>query len=576
LRHLASILERAKLPAQSGKPPYKLSEAVPRIRLSAMENLDPISFEILKNSFISIAEEMGVVLRKSSFSPNIKERRDFSCALFNASGQLVAQAEHIPVHLGAMPYSVQAVLKEFEDNLSEGDDIILNDPYRGGTHLPDITMVSPIFFNERLIGFAANRAHHSDVGGVAPGSMSALSRNVNQEGIRIPPIKLWTNGKPNRQLFDFVLTNVRTPDERLGDLRAQRAANLVGARRLTELLKKSNVTTVESGMNQLIDYSQELMLKRIRELPRKSSSAVDYLDDDGVGTTDIPIRVKVAVAPRSIVFDFSGSSKQVEGPLNAVYSVTLSAVYYVVRCVTDPSIPANAGCFKPVQVKAPFGTVVNAEPPAPVAGGNVETSTRIVDVTLRAFSNIIPERICAACQGTMNNVTIGGVDPRTGKYFTYYETIGGGFGARYDKDGVDGIHSHMTNTLNTPVEALESAYPLRVRRYELARGSGGQGRHRGGLGIRRETETLARESTISLMGERQRRGPWGLMGAGQGKPGVYSIFRGKKMNTLPSKTTLRAIAGDVLIVTTPGGGGYGKPSQRAKENVHGDVADEKA
>src|SRR2546425_541924 len=541
-----------------------------------MENLDPVSFEILKNSLISITEEMGVVLRKSSFSPNIKERRDFSCALFNSSGQLVAQAEHIPVHLGAMPYSVQAVLKEFEDDLSDGDDVILNDPYRGGTHLPDITMISPIFFKERLVGFAANRAHHSDVGGVAPGSMSALSRDINQEGIRIPPVKLWVESKPNRQIFDLVLSNVRTPDERLGDLRAQRAANLVGAKRLHELLKKSSVSNIESGTNQLIDYSEELMVKRIRELPRKSSSAIDYLDDDGFGTTDIPIKVKVTIGQESVAFDFSGSSKQVQGPLNAVYSVTLSAVYYVVRCVTDPSIPANAGCFKPIQVKAPSGTIVNADPPAPVAGGNVETSTRIVDVTLKAFSSIIPERVCAACQGTMNNVTIGGVDPRTGKYFTYYETIAGGFGARYNRDGVDGIHSHMTNTLNTPVEALEAAYPLRVRRYELMRGSGGRGRFRGGLGIRRETEVLAEGSTISLMGERQRRGPWGLFGGDPGSPGEYGIVRENRITSLSSKTTFSADSGYVLTVTTPGGGGYGPASRSAKERMRQDRADGKA
>ncbi len=541
-----------------------------------MENLDSISFEILKNSLISIAEEMGVVLRKSSFSPNIKERRDYSCALFNASGQLVAQAEHIPVHLGAMPYSVQAVLKEFKDDLSEGDDIILNDPYRGGTHLPDITMVSPIFFKEELVGFAANRAHHSDVGGVAPGSMSALSRDVNQEGIRIPPIKIWTGGKPNWQILDFVLSNVRTPDERLGDLRAQRAANLVGAKRLVELLKKSRASTVETGMDQLIDYSEELMLKKIRELPRKSSSAVDYLDDDGFGTTNIPVMVKVTINRQSMAFDFSGSAKQVQGPLNAVYSVTLSAVYYVVRCVTDPSIPANAGCFKPIEVKTLSGTIVNAEPPAPVAGGNVETSTRIVDVSLKAFSNIIPERVCAACQGTMNNVTIGGIDPRTGKYFTYYETIAGGFGARYTKDGVDGIHSHMTNTLNTPVEALESAYPLRIKKYELVRGSGGRGKFRGGLGIRRDTEVLAEGSTISLMGERQRHGPWGLSGGMPGSPGAYGIVRGNQITSLSSKTTLTASPGDVLTVTTPGGGGYGAPSRRMREKIRQDRADGKA
>ena len=405
--------------------------------------------------------------------------------------------------------------------------------------------------------------------------MSALSKDVNQEGIRIPPVKLWAEGKPNRQLIDFVLSNVRTPDERLGDLRAQRAANLVSTKRLGELLKKSSFSTVETGMDQLIDYSEELMIKKIRELPRKSSSAVDYLDDDGFGTTDIPIRVKVTVDRQTIAFDFSGSAKQVQGPLNAVYSVTLSAIYYVVRCVTDPSIPANAGCFKPIQVKAPSGTIVNAEPPAPVAGGNVETSTRIVDVTLKAFSSIIPERVCAACQGTMNNVTIGGIDPRTGKYFTYYETIAGGFGARYTKDGVDGIHSHMTNTLNTPVEALESSYPLRIKKYELVRGSGGRGKFRGGLGIRRDIEVLAEKSTISLMGERQRRGPWGLFGGMPGPPGVYGIVRRNLITGLSSKTTLTANSGDVLTVTTPGGGGYGAFNRRMKDKMEKDRADGK-
>jgi N-methylhydantoinase B len=523
-----------------------------------LENLDPVSFEILKNSLIGIAEEMGVVLRKSSFSPNIKERRDYSCAVFDKSGQLVAQGEHIPVHLGAMPYSVKAVLEEFGTNLFEGDDVIVNDPYRGGTHLPDITMVSPIFFKDQLVGFAANRAHHSDVGGVAPGSMSALSRDVDQEGVRISPVKIWASGKTNSQVLDFVLSNVRTPDERLGDLRAQRAANLVGAKRLQDLMKKSSASRIEQGMNQLIDYSEELMIKKIRKLPRRSSSAIDYLDDDGFATKDIPIKVKVTIRQKSISFDFSGSSKQVQGPLNAVFNVTLSAVYYVVRCVTDPSIPANAGCFKPIYVSARPGTIVNAEPPAPVAGGNVETSTRIVDVTLKAFSSIVPERVCAACQGTMNNVTIGGVDPRTGSYFTYYETIAGGFGARYNKNGIDGIHSHMTNTLNTPVEALESAYPLMVARYELVRGSGGRGRFRGGEGIRRDTEILTERSTISLMGERQRHRPWGLFGGSSGQPSAYGIIRKGLRKELPSKTTIAASRGDVLTVTTPGGGGYGR------------------
>jgi len=300
------------------------------------------------------------------------------------------------------------------------------------------------------------------------------------------------------------------------------------------------------------------MRKRIRELPRKSSRAIDHLDNDGFETNDIPIKVKITIDRESITFDFTGSSKQVTGPLNAVYSVTLSAVYYVVRCVTDPSIPANAGCFKPIHVNAPAGSILNAQPPAPVAGGNVETSTRIVDVSLRAFARIVPERVCAACQGTMNNVTIGGLDPRTGKYFTYYETIAGGFGARSSKNGIDGIHSHMTNTLNTPIEALETAYPLRIRKYELATGSGGKGKFQGGNGIRRDTEILSQTATISLMGERQRHRPYGLYGGKDGSFGAYAIIRTRGRTRLASKTTLPAASGDILSITTPGGGGFGR------------------
>src|SRR5213593_3781114 len=519
--------------------------------------LDPLTFEIIKNALTSIAEEMGIVLRRASFSPNIKERRDSSCAIFDTKGRLAAQAEHIPVHLGAMPHSVRTVLEEFGDDLSDGDIVMLNDPFRGGTHLPDITVVTPIFLDGQRIGFAANRAHHSDVGGGAPGSMSSLSTDIHQEGFRIPPVKIVARDRTDDQVQRILLANVRTPKERLGDLRAQQLANLVGSKRLIEMIVNFGRDAVLGGMEQLQDYSKRLMVKEIEKMPEKTVRAIDYLDNDGVDTKNIPIRVKITTHSGQLEFDFTGSSSQVKGPLNAVYSITLSAVYYVVRCVTDPTIPANEGCFEPVKVIAPPGTIVNALSPAPVAGGNVETSTRIVDVSLRAFADLIPERVCAACQGTMNNLTIGGRDPRTNRYFTYYETIAGGFGARYNKNGIDGIHSHLTNTLNTPVEALEIAYPLRIRRYEFIQGSGGRGRFRGGLGIKRETEVLAEGSTISLMGERQRHGPYGLFGGNPGSPGAYGIVRGNMITRLSSKTTLSANGGDVLTVTTHGGGGYG-------------------
>ncbi len=505
---------------------------------------------------------MGVVLRRSSFSPNIKERRDSSCALFDQDGRLVAQAEHIPVHLGAMPYSVRTVIEHFKNDLSAGDTVILNDPFQGGTHLPDITLVSPIFLNGEKIGFAANRAHHSDVGGSTPGSMSPLSTDIHQEGLRIPPTKIVVRGKMSREILDLVLANVRTPKERLGDIRAQESANTVGAKRLIELVRKFGLKTVLTGMQQLQSYSRQLMLNEIKKLPTATAEAVDFLDDDGFETRKIPIRVRVTVRNREVEFDFTGSANQVEGPLNAVYSITLSAVYYVVRCITDPRIPANEGCFQPIRVIAPAGTIVNAVPPAAVVGGNVETSQRIVDASLKAFGGIVPERVCAACQGTMNNVTIGGLDPRTRRYFTYYETIAGGFGARHDKNGISGIHSHMTNTLNTPIEALEAAYPLRVVRYELVDGSGGQGSFVGGNGVRRDTEVLADEVTLSLLGDRQTLGPWGFHGGRDGSPGEYSLLRAGRVRRLPSKCVVKAHRSDVVSIVTPGGGGYGRPKRR--------------
>lgn len=546
--------------AFAGATPFKRFHSQDPLQegTTTKHRLDPITFEIVKNSLVSVAEEMGVVLRRSSFSANIKERKDFSCAVFDGAGDLVAQAEHIPVHLGAMPHSVKTVLQEFPDDLYEGDCIVLNDPFRGGTHLPDITMVTTIFHRGELAGFAANRAHHSDVGGMTPGSMSSRSVDIYQEGIRIPPLKIVGGGKINQQVLDLILENVRTPRERLGDIRAQQAANTVGLKRFGELIRRFGVVTIRSGMKQLLEYSNRLMRREIRKIPEGEASAVDYLDDDGLGTKDIPLKAKLRIGHGAMTFDFIGSAGQVKGPLNAVYSITLSAVYYVVRCITDPRIPANAGCFRPITVVAPAGTIVNARPPAPVAGGNVETSQRIVDIVLKALAKIIPERVCAACQGTMNNIAIGGTDPRTGRAFTYYETVAGGYGARYNKDGIDGVHSHMTNTMNTPVEALETGHPFLVRKYELVPGSGGPGKFRGGLGLRREVEILAQDATVSLLGERQRHRPWGLKGGAPGSPGEYYILhRGIRPKSLNSKCIVTVGHGDVVGMVTPGGGGYG-------------------
>lgn len=521
---------------------------------------DPIKLEIFKHLFSAAAEEMGSVLRKSSYSPNIKERRDFSCALFDSQGRLVAQAAHIPVHLGAMPLSVAAAVEAFGNDLSPGDLIVLNDPFRGGTHLPDITMVSPVFaegaaHESSLLGFTASRAHHADVGGMTPGSMP-VAREIYQEGLIIPPVRLMRTGKMDTGLLDLILANVRTPQERLGDLQAQIAANRRGEERLLALVARYGRPQVTEAMAELLAYTERTTRHLLTSLPDGTYRFEDCLDDDGVSNEPVPLRVAVTVRGDSAAVDFSGSAPQQAGSVNAVYAITLSAVYYVFRCLLGLDVPDNAGCLAPIEVIAPPGTVVNALPPAPVAGGNVETSQRIVDVLLGALAQACPEKVPAASQGTMNNVTIGGVLPGGGS-FAYYETIGGGMGARPGADGPSAVHSHMTNTLNTPVEALEYAYPLRVLRYEIRRGSGGAGQFRGGDGIRRDLQALT-DCRVTLLTERRRRGPYGLAGGGPGQPGENILMRDGREIPLPGKGTFELKAGEVLSLRTPGGGGYGE------------------
>jgi len=508
--------------------------------------------EVFRNRLISVAEEMGIVLQRTAFSPNIKERRDLSCAVFSREGELLAQAEHIPVHLGSMSLAVREAIREV--SLEEGDAVLLNDPYSGGTHLPDMTLVSPVYFGGELLFYVASRAHHADVGGAVPGSMS-LSSSLFQEGIVIPPLKLIERGRIREDVLRLILRNVRTPEERRGDLAAQVMANRVGVRRMRELIETYGVDETLTYCRELTDHAERFMREVIKDIRDGEYTFEDLLEDDGFGRRDIRIRVRIRVSGDEVLVDFSESDPQVEGSVNAVRSITVSAVYYVFRCLLPQEAPTNEGCFRPIEVVTRRGTVVDAEFPAAVAGGNVETSQRIVDVVLGALSKALPDVIPAASQGTMNNVSVGGVHPATGESFTYYETIGGGMGAWAGGDGESAVHSHMTNTMNTPVEALEHTYPFLVRRYAIRRGSGGGGRRRGGDGIIREIEFLT-DVEVAVLSERRRVPPYGLFGGEPGKVGRNRIVRGGRIEERPGKFTEKLRRGDILRIETPGGGGY--------------------
>lgn len=519
---------------------------------------DPIRTELIKHRLISIAEEMGVRLQRAAYSPNIKERCDFSCAVFDARGQLVAQAAHIPVHLGAMPLSVQACLRAC--TFAPGDVVIVNDPYRGGSHLPDITMVSPVFTDHEtspaLLGFVANRAHHADVGGMTPGSMP-LSRELYQEGLIIPPLRLVKEGVLNDELWTLLLANVRTPEERAGDLRAQLAANRTGIVRMQALAMQTGCDRFREDMDALLRYSERLTRRLLAALPEGSYHFADAMDDDGIDDDPARIAVTLRVQQGAAVVDFTGTSPQRQGCINAVYPITLSATAYVFRCVLGLDAPANEGCMAPITVHAPEGSLVNATPPAAVVGGNVETAQRIVDVLLGAFAQVCPDRIPAASQGTMNNVTVGGWDPFRHRAFAYYETIGGGAGASPTQSGASAIQTHMTNTMNTPVEALEYAYPFRVRRSAVRRGSGGAGRYRGGDGIERELEFHC-PATVTILSDRRKFAPYGLAGGSPGAVGSNLLKKAdSSMYSLPSKCHVQVATGDALRIETPGGGGFG-------------------
>ena len=476
-------------------------------------SIDAISLEVFKSLFAAAAEEMGITLQRASFSPNIKERLDFSCAIFDAEARMVAQAAHIPVHLGSMPASVAYALREFDD-LAPGDVVILNDPYHGGTHLPDITMVSPVFVAERIAFFVASRAHHADVGGMSPGSLP-LSTELYQEGLIIPPIKLVAGGQRVEGVFSLITANSRTPDERLGDIDAQLAAQRVGERRLVAMIEKHGVHIVEDHAAALMDYSRSMTEAVIEDIPDGEYRFEDALEGDGQTDNDIPIRVTIRVHGAQMTVDFTGSAPQMAGNLNAVEAIVSSATWYTIRLLAQDDVPVNHGCFLPVRIVTEAGSFLNPAFPAAVAVGNTETSQRIVDAVLGALAQALPDHIPAASLGTMNNFTFGGV--HNGRPFVYYETIGGGHGAGPQSDGISGRHSHMTNTLNTPVEALEMSLPVRVTEYRLREDSGGAGAFNGGDGIRRGYEFLA-PATVTFNTERcgrracrsscRRRGRW--------------------------------------------------------------------
>ncbi|HEX8997762.1 MAG TPA: hydantoinase B/oxoprolinase family protein [Ktedonobacterales bacterium] len=531
--------------------------------MSSRAEVDAITLEIFRSALTAIAEEMGVVLTRSSYSPNIKERRDFSCALFDRSGRMIAQAAHMPVHLGSMPDSVAAALRDFAD-FAPGDIVALNDPYQGGTHLPDITLVAPIHVaiegEQRLVGFAANRAHHADVGGISPGSMPTATE-IYQEGVIIPPIKLWEAGRANEAALALILRNVRTPHERRGDLAAQTAANRTAALRLGELISRWGLSSVEAHIEALIAYAERITRAAIEAIPDGAYAMTDYLDDDGFDSGPLAIAATVTVAGSSLTVDFTGSSPQTMGNVNTVEAVAKSAAYYVVRCLMPEDAPTNAGTFAPVRVIAPPGALVNAQPPGAVASGNVETSQRITDVILGALAQALPDVIPAASQGTMNNITAGGRDPRTGQPFAYYETMGGGMGASPTSDGLSGVHTHMSNTLNTPVEALEYAYPIRIHAYRLRRGSGGAGKYRGGDGLEREF-VFETPTEVTLLTDRRRSAPYGLRGGEPGLPGENRLIHEGVERVLPGKLRFTAAPGDHLRISSPGGGGWGNPEER--------------
>ncbi|NON61595.1 hydantoinase B/oxoprolinase family protein [Acidianus sp. RZ1] len=515
-----------------------------------------VSWEIIHKAMEFIAEEMGVALKKSSMSPNIRERMDHSCAIMDPMGNLVTQAEHIPVHLGSFRIGVRNLLDYMNKeglNIEEGDVIVLNDPYISGTHLNDVMMVSPIYCSDKLVGYAVNKAHHVDVGGPVPGSINPNATTLYEEGLIIPPTYLMEKGKLNRDVLDLILSNFKSPYTSIGDLNAQIAANRLGILRVSQLIDKYGLESVRRGWEESITYSRDLSTKEIEKWPKGTYSAMDYLE--GIDGNLIKIKVNIAISENKIIADFNGADPQLPQPLNAVYGVTFSATTFVIRSLIGKEIPTNEGFYSLIEVRASEGLLVNPIKPAPVSGGNVETTQRIADTVFKSLSNVLPDKVPAAGSGTMMNVMLGGY--YKGSYWAHYETIGGGTGGRPNKDGVSGVHVNMTNTLNTPIEIAEKDYPLLFTAYHIRYGSGGDGKHKGGDGIVRAFKILA-ETKLSILGDRFKVPPWGLFGGKSGSIAKVTIKRKEgKIEEISGKFTTTLYEGDEVIIETPGGGGFG-------------------
>ena len=520
-------------------------------------SIEAFELEIFNNILSTIADEMGSVLIRSAFSPNIKERRDLSCAIFNKSGEMVAQAAHIPVHLGSMSFSVEAILNE---DIMEGDIFILNDPFKGGTHLPDITCILPVFYKNKLEFFVVSRAHHADIGSDTPGSMP-LSKTIHEEGIIIPPSRLYRDGVLNEELMRKILDETRDPQERKGDFKAQVSCLEIGKNRLLEAIDKYGIDKINEASTELLNYSENIMKAVISEIPDGTYKFRDFLDDDGQDKKNIELKAKIKIESNNATVDFHGSSTKVEGCLNAPYSVTVSAVLYVFQCLAPDHIPLNSGPLRTIEIKVDEDSILNAKYPSAVVGGNVETSQRVVDIVFGALSEAIPDKVQAASSGTMSNITFGGINPANDTEFAYYETIAGGMGGRKGMNGVSAVHTHMTNTLNTPVESLEKYLPVLINCYSIRRGSSGRGKYKGGNGIVKEFKFLTNVA-VSLITERRLNSPYGVNGGENGRSGKNILIADDNETALPPKKTFNVKKGDTVRIETPGGGGWGSDKQK--------------
>jgi N-methylhydantoinase B len=537
-------------------------------------HMDSTTVEIIRNSLVYASEEMGIALRNSAYSPNIRERMDHSAAIFDNEARLLAQAEHIPVHLGSLPWGLVKTLEYCDReriDLEEFSMIMVNNPYQAGTHLNDVTVIRPIYSSNRLVAYAANKAHHADVGGKVPGSISIDAKSLFEEGVVIDPRYLIRKNRFVNSAVRALVSKSRTPEERMGDLKAQTAANIIGERRVLELVVKHGRKMLQQACVESLRKTEQMMRSRLSKIPSGSYRAQDYLEDpDG---HDIRLKVTLTISKGCLKVDYTGTDSQVSNPLNAVYGVTLSGVYYVTRTLTGDDVPANHGAFAPITIHAPEGTILNPTFPYPVAGGNVETSQRNADLLFRVFSKAIASKVPADSGGSMNNIMMGGT--YKGRNWAFYETIGVGLGARINADGIDGIQANMTNTMNTPIEEIERSYPLLIKQYELRLNSSGPGRHRGGTGIVRSYQALTDNITLTVLADRGRNRPQGLFGGGPGartEVNLYKRAKGKiRKIRLPVKVTVVLQKGDVIEIRTAGGGGYGKPENREKARIKEDI-----